>query len=153
MKLVKLIMTFLVAFLFREANGQARVFAKAEEVSDSSSREAIVRLRRPWGNWGQRVIAYYKDGREESFKKKSIWGIELPNGEKLRFFNGNAYKVLALEPIVLYQKYSPNSVYYFSKNLSSDVRFLDFKELARTLSDEELVEAFKRLSIVRKWAY
>ena len=153
MKLVKLIMTFLVAFLFREANGQARVFAKAEEVSDSSSKEAIVRLRRPWGNWGQRVVAYYKDGKEESFKKKMIWGIELPNGEKLRFFNGNTYKLLSVKPIILYQTFSPRPIYYFSKDLNSEVKLLGLKAMSKTLSDEELVEAFKQLPIVRKWVY
>src|SRR5579875_444767 len=124
MKRIKFIMILLMAFLFREANGQGRVFSKAEEVMAASSREEIVRLRRPWGNWGQRVIAYYKDGKEESFKKKMIWGIELPNGDRLRFFEGNTYKLLSVKPIILYQTFSPHPIYYFSKNLSSDVKFL-----------------------------
>ena len=150
MKLI-FILTFMLCM--RITYSQDKLFIESPTLQDSVFNKSIRKIRMPWGNPGRFVLIVYSDGRKVKVKKKSVWGFETSKKKILRFYNGQTFQLIDTNAVIIYKTYSPRPIYYFSKNLSSEVKLLDRKELFHALTDEELVNSFKRSTIIRKWIF
>ena len=146
----KIVLIYLVVF-FQKAQGQNRILLKAEQLFKPEGTKEVVQIKLPWGNWGKKVVAVYKDGTKEFFNKKDIWGIRRSNkNEVLRFYNGMTFKIVDTNIIILYQTYSPHPVYYFSEFLDSRAFPFDRKKVMSALDEDKLVQLYKKSYLLRR---
>ena len=146
----KMVLLYLV-LLFQEVQGQNQIFLNAEQLLKPAATKEISQIKLPWGNWGRKVVAVYKDGTKEAFEKKVIWGFSRPaKHELIRFSNGWTLKVIDTCIFVLYQTYSPRPIYYFSDDFGSKVFLFDKKNLLRELSTDKLIMAYRKSYLVKR---
>lgn len=150
---MKFILCLFFLLSMRTTYSQDKLFMESPSSEDSIINTSIKKIKMPWGNPGRFVRIVYNDGSKVKIKKKAVWGFENSKKKILRFYNGQTFQVIDTNAVIIYKTYSPRPIYYFSKNLDSNVELLDRKELFHALTDEELVNSFKQSAIIRKWIF
>lgn len=147
---MKSILCFYMICCVTAASPQNRIFIKGSDLCGASILHDIKKIKMPWGRLGGSIVIINKNGTKSYFKKKTIWGFENDRKEILRFNEGNIYKVVDTNIVIIYKTYSKSPVYYFSSNLDSDVMLLTRKKMIKTLEVDTFAHLYKKSFLVRQ---
>lgn len=150
MNTLKSIAVFLSVLLFAEAQGQNRIFATSQQLSDTTQAKAIKNIKLSWGNLGKKIKVTYADGTDSLIEKNSLWGYQRAKEPVTRIFKRTPYEVLEAGYVVIYKSSNVNgTTYFFSKDLNSDLKTLNQKKLRKELGDDGYLKATKGSALLR----
>lgn len=150
MNTLKSIAVFLSVLLFAEAQGQNRIFATSQQLSDTAQGKAIKNIKLSWGNLGKKIKVTYADGTDSLIEKNSLWGYQRAKEPVTRIFQRTPYEVLEAGYVVIYKSSNVNgTTYFFSKDLNSDLKALNQKKLRKELGDDGYLKATKGSALLR----